>query len=131
MMAKMIHSMIRVYDIAQSLEFYKKALDLDVKDRFDFDDFSLVYLGNQESDFELELTYNHGQSGPYVHGTGYGHLAVTVEQIEDVHCLLMSIGLEPGPIKSITHKDYNLARFFFISDPDGYRIEFIEKSGRY
>ncbi|MGN4988118.1 VOC family protein [Aeromonas hydrophila] len=131
MMAKMIHSMIRVFDATKSIEFYKKALDLDVKDRFDFDGFSLIYLGNQESDFELELTYNHGQKEPYTHASGYGHLAVTVESIENVHFSMLLMGLDPEPIKSMNTLNTVLARFFFISDPDGYRIEFIEKSGRY
>ncbi|MCX0423462.1 VOC family protein [Aeromonas veronii] len=131
MMAKMIHSMIRVYDATKSVEFYKKALDLDVKERFDFEGFSLIYLGNHESDFELELTYNHGQQEPYTHASGYGHLAVTVENIENAHFTMLLMGLEPEQIKSMNHNNKALARFFFISDPDGYRIEFIEKSGRY
>jgi len=57
-MAKMIHSMIRVFDLDRSIAFYNQALQLEVSDRFDFDDFSLVYLRNAENDFELELTEN-------------------------------------------------------------------------
>ena len=60
-MAKAIHSMVRVVDEARSVDFYKKAFGLDVADRFDFDDFTLIYLRNSEIDFELELTVNKGR----------------------------------------------------------------------
>ena len=52
-MAKPIHAMIRVFDLDRSIDFYDKAFGLKVADRFDFDDFALVYLRAEESDFEL------------------------------------------------------------------------------
>ncbi len=78
-MAKAIHSMIRVLDVEKSIEFYGKAFGLAVADRYDFDKFALVYLRNDENDFEVELTLNKGRSEPYGRGDGYGHLAVCVE----------------------------------------------------
>ena len=57
-MAKAIHSMIRVLDEARSVAFYRKAFGLEVADRLDFDDFTLLYLSNGETGFELELTVN-------------------------------------------------------------------------
>ena len=72
-MAKAIHTMIRVFDLDRSREFYENALGLRVEDHFDFDGFSLTYMRNDESDFEIELTVNKGQSAPYTHGDGYGH----------------------------------------------------------
>ena len=63
-MAKAIHMMVRVLDEARSLAFYKKAFGLDVADRLDFPDFTLVYLSNAESPFEIELTINKGRSEP-------------------------------------------------------------------
>ena len=57
-MAKAIHTMIRVFDEQKSVAFYKAALDLDIADRYDFADFTLVYLRNPENDFEIELTVN-------------------------------------------------------------------------
>ena len=64
-MAKAIHSMIRVFDENKSVDFYSKAFNLGIKDRFDFDGFTLVYLKNEENDFEIELTINHNQPEPY------------------------------------------------------------------
>ena len=57
-MAKMIHSMIRVLDEARSVDFYGRAFGLQVAQRLDFDSFTLVYLSNDETGFELELTIN-------------------------------------------------------------------------
>ncbi|RYE63899.1 MAG: lactoylglutathione lyase, partial [Rhizobiaceae bacterium] len=77
-MAKMVHSMIRVLDEARSVEFYDKAFGLKVADRRPFAGFTLIYLSNLETGFELELTVNGNRSEPYNLGDGYGHLAVTV-----------------------------------------------------
>ena len=82
-MAKMIHSMIRVLDEARSLAFYKAAFGLEPVERLDFDSFTLVYLANAESSFELELTINKGREEAYDLGNGYGHLAVSVEDVAD------------------------------------------------
>ena len=67
-MAKAIHSMIRVLDEARSLAFYDTAFGLKVADRLDFDSFTLIYLSNAESTFELELTVNKGRTEPYDSG---------------------------------------------------------------
>ncbi len=71
-MAKAIHSMIRVFDLERSMDFYREAFGLALVERLDFDDFTLAYLRNAESEFELELTWNHDQEVPYEHGSGYG-----------------------------------------------------------
>ncbi len=130
-MTKMIHSMIRVSDLERSVKFYQDALELDVKDQYVFDGFSLTYLANKETKFELELTHNHGQTAPYELGNGYGHLAVSVEDIEVAHKRLTSLGIEASDIKAFDHQQKHLATFFFITDPDGYKIEFLQRQGRY
>ena len=61
-MAKAIHTMIRALDLERSIDFYDKAFGLKVADHFDFDGFALVYLRNDENDFEIELTLNKGRS---------------------------------------------------------------------
>ena len=71
--------MIRVLDENRSVEFYKKAFNLKVADRLDFSSFTLVYLSNDECDFELELTINKDQTEAYELGSGYGHFAVSVD----------------------------------------------------
>ncbi len=130
-MAKAIHSMIRVLDLDRSLRFYADAFGLEVADRFDFDGFTLAYLRNDEADFELELTYNHGQTEPYTHGTGYGHFAVAVDDLDATRERLEGLGLAPRPIKEFHRDGALMARFFFITDPDGYQIEVLQKHGRY
>ncbi|MEE9250970.1 MAG: VOC family protein [Alphaproteobacteria bacterium] len=130
-MAKAIHTMLRVLDEAKSVDFYNKAFGLDVADRFPFDDFTLVYLRNAEADFEIELTVNHERSEPYGHGDGYGHLAVAVDDVESEHGRMSELGLEPNDVKEFHRDGALMAKFFFVQDPDGYKIEVLQKHGRY
>lgn len=126
-MAKMIHSMIRVLNEQASLEFYDKAFGLKVAERFTFDDFTLVYLSNDEQSFELELTINNDRDRPYEVGDGYGHLAVSVADLEAEHARIEGAGLQPLPIKELSCGDRFVGKFFFISDPDGYKIEVLQR----
>ena len=130
-MAKAIHTMVRVLDEARSVDFYNKAFALDVEDRFEFDGFTLVYLKNRENDFEVELTVNHGQSEPYSHGDGYGHLAVSVDDVDSEHDRFEELGLNPTPVKEFHRDGALMAKFFFVQDPDGYKIEVLQRHGRY
>jgi len=130
-MAKAIHSMVRVLDEARSVDFYKNAFGLDVADRFDFDDFTLIYLRNPKNDFELELTVNKGRKEPYSLGDGYGHLAVAVDDIDSEHKRFSAAGLNPRDIVEFNRDGALMAKFFFVEDPDGYKIEVIQKHGRY
>jgi lactoylglutathione lyase len=130
-MAKAIHTMIRVLDLERSIDFYDKAFGLKVADHFDFEGFALVYLRNEENDFEIELTLNKDQKTPYSHGDGYGHVAVCVDDCRAEHQRFSELGLEPNDVKEF-HRDGDLmARFFFVQDPDGYKIEVLERHGRY
>ena len=130
-MAKMIHSMIRVLYEERSLEFYRKAFDLEVVERVPFDGFTLIYLSNAQSDFELELTVNAGQSEAYGLGDGYGHLAVSVEDAEAEHKRLSILGLTVGKLVDMPRDGKPFARFFFATDPDGYKIEVVQRGGRF
>ena len=130
-MAKMIHSMIRVTDEARSLAFYETAFGLTVADRLPFDGFTLIYLRNAESGFELELTVNAGRDKPYDLGDGYGHLAVSVDDLEAEHARIAAAGLKPGDLKTMQREGKPFARFFFIADPDGYKIEVLQRGGRF
>ncbi|MFV0679523.1 VOC family protein [Ottowia sp.] len=130
-MAKLIHTMIRVRDLDASLKFYGEVFALMPSHRLDFDDFSLVYLRNGETEAELELTWNKGRAEPYTHGDGYGHVAVVVDDVTALHADLTQAGYAPMPVKEFKHEQALLARFFFITDPDGYKIEVLEKHGHY
>jgi lactoylglutathione lyase len=130
-MAKAIHMMVRVLDEARSLAFYREAFGLETADRFDFDDFTLVYLRNPENDFEVELTVNKGRDKPYQHGDGYGHIAFAVDDLDAEQRRLRDAGLAPGDIKEFFRDGRLMARFFFVQDPDGYKIEVLQRHGRY
>jgi lactoylglutathione lyase len=130
-MAKPIHSMIRVLDEARSVDFYARAFGMRIADRYPFDGFTLVYLISEEDDHELELTINHGRTEPYTHGNGYGHMAFVVPHVAAEHARFVAEGLNPEPVKEFHRDDTLMARFFFVTDPDGYRIEVLEQHGRY
>ncbi len=130
-MAKIIHTMIRVLDLDRSIDFYRKALGLEVSHELDFEDFALVYLRNPENDVELELTLNKGREEPYTHGNGYGHIAVCVENLANEYARFRELGLKPRDIVEFKPDDHLLARFFFVTDPDGYEIEVLERHGHY
>lgn len=130
-MSKVIHSMIRVLDEARSVAFYGDAFGLGVTDRLDFDSFTLIYLSNAESTFELELTVNKGRAEPYSLGDGYGHLAFSVSDVDGEHSRLTSAGLAPRKLVDFAPAGTVIARFFFIVDPDGYQIEVLQRGGRY
>ncbi len=130
-MAKAVHMMLRVLDEARAVAFYKKAFALDVADRFEFADFTLVYLRGADADFELELTINKGRTEPYATGDGYGHLAFVAEDLEAAHRRLQEGGLGPRDIKELKFGESVLGRFFFVADPDGYQIEVLQKAGRF
>ena len=123
--------MIRVLDEARSVGFYSTAFGLVVAERLDFDSFTLIYLSNTETGFELELTVNKGRTDPYVLGDGYGHLALSVSDVDAAHARMTAAGLAPRKLVDFAPAGSVIARFFFIADPDGYQIEVLQRGGRY
>lgn len=129
--AKAIHMMIRVRDEARSVDFYARAFGLTLADRFDFDSFTLIYLRNDAADFEIELTVNKDRAEPYELGSGYGHVAFAVDDLEAEHARFVAAGFAPRDVKEFHRDGALLAKFFFVADPDGYQIEVLQKHGRY
>ena len=123
--------MIRVLDENRSVDFYSKAFGLAVADRLDFETFTLVYMSNAESEFELELTVNKGRTEPYNLGDGYGHFAVSVDDLDAEHARISALNFTIGKIVEFNRDGGLLARFFFLTDPDGYKIEVLQRHGRY
>jgi len=130
-MAKMVHSCIRVLDDAKSIVWYRKAFGLDVADQLDFENFRLTYLSNAQTGFELELTVNKARTTSYDLGDGYGHLAVVVDSADAHHAAMTAQGLDVGDLVDFAPDGDLVARFFFATDPDGYKIEVIQKGGRF
>lgn len=113
------------------MAFYRKAFGLEVADRLDFPEFALVYLSNPEIGFEVELTVNKGRTEAYDLGDGYGHLAVSVDDLDAEHARFEAEGLAPRKLVEFAPAGERIARFFFVADPDGYQIEVIERGGRF
>lgn len=129
---RLLHTMIRVRDLDKSIDFYTRHLGMKLLRRKDYPSgrFTLAFVGyGDEKDHtvvELELTYNWGQKEPYDLGTGFGHLALAVPDVYGTCERLEKEGVKiprpPGPMK---HGGSVIA---FIEDPDGYKIELIERS---
>ncbi len=126
---RILHTMIRVGDLKRSLDFYTGALGMTLLRQRDYPEgrFTLAFLGYGPEDTHpaIELTYNYGVSS-YEIGTGFGHLAIGTN---DIHATCDSIRRaggnivrEPGPMK------HGTTVIAFAVDPDGYKIELIERS---
>lgn len=129
-MPKLIHAMIRVVDLDRSKAFYEQGFGLVESHRLDFSTFALVYLREPESGFEIELTLNKGHTEPYTHGSAYGHMAFCVEDLDAQRVQLQKLGCVTGDIKELAGATGG-ARFFFVTDPDGYKIEVLQRQGHY
>ena len=71
------------------------------------------------------------RKGPYTHGSGYGHVAVAVDDLDAAYNRLGELEIETQPIKEFHREGSLMARFFFVQDPDGYKIEVLQRHGRY
>jgi lactoylglutathione lyase len=124
---RMMHTMIRVFDLDTSIKFYTDLLGMKLlrKDDFPEGKFTLAFVGYgpEETDTIVELTYNWDQATPYEIGTGFGHLALGVNDIYAVCSALERQGARiPRPPGAMKHGTTHIA---FIEDPDGYKIELI------
>ena len=130
-MAKLIHAMFRVLELERSIDFYRRAFNLEESHRLDFSGFTLVYLRNDENDMEIELTLNKGTTEPYELGNGYGHVAFAVNDLTATHTHFVKEGFAPKDIVDFAPDGELVARFFFCNDPDGYSIEVLQRHGHY
>jgi lactoylglutathione lyase len=129
---RLLHTMIRVGDLQRSIAFYTQVLGMQLlrtTERPDQKyDLAFVGYGRNPDHAEIELTYNYGVD-KYEPGTAFGHIAIGVENVaatcaslrEKAAALGGAITREPGPVKGGT------SMIAFITDPDGYKIELIER----
>ncbi len=117
------HTMIRVAELEESLSWYEQNLAYEEKDRFEGDDFTIVYIGPAEMHEDgalLELTHNEGETDHEL-GDAWGHVAVRVEDVNDAYYELMDNGVE----------DYRPPEenpgYAFVKDPDGHEIEIVQR----
>jgi lactoylglutathione lyase len=124
-MSELIHTCYRIGDIDRSVAFYE-ALGMDELGRVPIRDEAInVFMGFPGDGARLELTYNHGVDS-YELGTGYNHIAVTVDDLDEVLPKLAEKGIEPE--KPPYRVREGGSRLCFVRDPDGYRVELIERS---
>ena len=124
MSSQLIHTCYRIGDIDRSVAFYR-ALGFDEVGRMDIRDEAVnVFMGLPGDGARLELTYNHGVDS-YELGTGYNHIAITIDDMDGTLERLASEGIEPEKPPYTVREGGS--RLCFVRDPDGYRIELIEK----
>jgi len=124
-MSELIHTCYRIGDIDRSTSFYEK-LGFEEVGRIPIRDEAInVFMGLPGDGPRLELTYNHGVDS-YELGTGYNHIALTVDDIDATLGRLAEEGIEPEKPPYTVREGGS--RLCFVRDPDGYRIEIIEKS---
>src|SRR3989440_8023110 len=124
---ELIHTCYRITEVDRSVAFYE-ALGFEERGRFPIRDEAInVFMGLPGDGDRLELTYNFGVDS-YELGTGYGHIAVTVDDLDSTLERLDGEGIEPErPPYSVREGG---SRLCFVRDPDGYRIELLDRSGK-
>ena len=128
---RILHTMLRVGDLDRSIKFYTEVLGMRLLRRNDYPDgkFTLAFIGYQDEieAAAIELTHNWGVES-YEIGTGYGHIALEVEDAYAACAQIKERGgvvtREAGPVKG------GKTVIAFVEDPDGYKIEFIERKPR-
>ena len=128
--SRLLHTMIRVRDLDASLNFYSNLLGMKVLRKRDYPTgkFTLAFVGygDETSNSVIELTHNWGQTEPYNLGSAFGHLAIAVPDVYRACEQLAAAGVKiPRPAGPMAHGGSVIA---FIEDPDGYRIELIERT---
>ncbi len=131
MASSFLHTMLRVFDLDRSIAFYRDLLGMTELRRREVAPgrYTLVFMGyasNADGQAELELTHNWDQAAPYDLGTAFGHLALGVPDVA-VACNAVRAGggtvtREAGPVQ------FGTTVIAFVQDPDGYKIELIERA---
>jgi lactoylglutathione lyase len=127
---RLLHTMLRVKNLDESLDFYTGKLGMKLLRKQDYPsgEFTLAFVGygDEEDHAVIELTHNWGQEGAYDLGTAYGHVAIAVRDIYKTCDELAAQGVKiPRPAGPMKHGGRPIA---FIEDPDGYKIELVERS---
>ena len=124
-MSELIHTCYRIADIDRSVSFYEKLGFEEISRQPIRDEATNVFMGLPGDGARLELTYNHGRDEPYDIGTGYGHIALAVDDLDGVLERLEDEGIRPErPPYTVREGG---SRLCFVRDPDDYRIELIER----
>jgi lactoylglutathione lyase len=127
-MTSFAHTCYRINQIERSVKFYETLGFVELRRMPIREEAINVFMGLPDDELEprLELTFNFGRSEPYEVGTGYGHIAITTADLDAMLATLASQGIEPERTPYSVKEGGS--RLCFVRDPDGYRIEIIERS---
>jgi len=125
----LIHTCYRILEIDRSVAFYEALGFSEIRRAPIRDEAVNVFMNLPEDGDEprLELTYNIGRTEPYELGSGYGHIAITTDDLDSTLSELRQQGIEPEKPPYTVRAGGS--RICFVRDPDGYRIELIERDG--
>lgn len=123
---ELIHTMLRILDEERSLAFYRNlGFEERGRKRVGGDTATIIFMGLPGDGDRLELTLNDGRTEPYDLGTAYGHIALTVADMDGELARLAEHGIQPEKPPYSAYPGGS--RICFVQDPDGYRIELIER----
>jgi len=123
--SELIHTCYRVLDPERSVAFYEKLGFSELRRMPIRDEATNIFMGLPGDGARLELTHNHGVTEPYEIGTGYGHIAVSVDDLDATLERLAGMGIEPEKPPYTVREGGS--RLCFVRDPDGYRVELLEQ----
>ena len=127
---RLLHTMVRVFDLDRSIDFYTRLMGMKLirKREVEAGRYTIAFVGygDEKEQAVVELTYNWDQKEPYAIGSGFGHLAIGVTDLQGTCKALAADGVKiprpPGPLK------FGTVNIAFVEDPDGYKIELIERN---
>ena len=124
-MSELIHTCYRILDLDRSVAFYEKLGFQELRRMPIRDEATNVFMGLPGDGARLELTHNHHRTEPYEIGDGYGHIAISVDELDATLERLAELGIEPEKPPYTVREGGS--RLCFVRDPDGYRIEILER----
>jgi lactoylglutathione lyase len=132
MVVKMLHACVGVSDLERAEAFYRRALGVEVRDRYSSEaGWTVSFLKNAETDMELELVVWDRPSRPRSVQSQDIHIGVCVDDLEAEHKRLSAFAPKVETIVDHLVDGRPFARYFFVADPDGNWIEFLERNERY
>lgn len=128
---RLIHCMMHVTDLERAIAFYGQVLHFAIVDRHRYDGHDLAYLRSAASSVEIELIQPGGKPPELSDSNASWHLGFAIENLEAEFARLSRLGVRLDPIESYVANGILQTRYFYLYDPDGHQIEFLESRGRY
>ena len=129
--ARLVHCMMMVSDLERAIDFYGKALQFTVVDRHRYEGHDLAYLRSPAAAIEIELVKPDAAQSALGDRDESWHLGFTVTDLEAEFARLTALGTQLDPMESYVANGKLQTRYFYLYDPDGHQIEFLEARGRY